>query len=101
MPYISKPPARSARSKTVTQCPARLSCAAAHSPAGPDPITATFLFVRTLGGSGTTQPSCQPFSMIEYSRFLIVTGGALIPSTQEPSHGAGQTRPVKSGKLLV
>ena len=33
--------------------------------------------------------------------FLIVTGGFVIPSTHEPSHGAGQTRPVNSGKLFV
>ena len=33
--------------------------------------------------------------------FLIVTGGELMPRTQEPSHGAGQTRPVNSGKLFV
>ena len=32
---------------------------------------------------------------------LMVTGGSLIPSTQLPSHGAGQTLPVNSGKLLV
>ena len=39
--------------------------------------------------------------MIAFSMFLIVTGGALMPSTHEPSHGAGHTRPVNSGKLLV
>ncbi len=33
--------------------------------------------------------------------FLIVTGGSFIPSTHDPSHGAGHTRPVNSGKLLV
>ena len=60
MPYISRPPGRSARSSTVTLWPARLSCAAAASPAGPEPITATFLPVRCFGGSGTTQPSSQP-----------------------------------------
>ena len=48
-----------------------------------------------------TQPSSQPLSMIEHSMFLIVTGGSLMPSTHEPSHGAGQTRPVNSGKLFV
>ena len=32
---------------------------------------------------------------------LIVTGGLVMPSTQAPSQGAGQTRPVNSGKLLV
>ena len=45
--------------------------------------------------------SSQPRSMIEHSMFLIVTGGSIEPSTQEPSQGAGHTRPVNSGKLLV
>ena len=35
------------------------------------------------------------------STFLIVTGSWLIPSTQDVSHGAGQSRPVNSGKLFV
>jgi hypothetical protein len=101
MPYISSPPMRSARSNTVTWWPARFSCAAAERPAGPDPTTATFLPVRRSGGSGTTQPSAKPLSMIEASMALIVTGGSMMPSTHEPSQGAGQTRPVNSGKLLV
>ena len=54
-----------------------------------------------FGGSGTTQPSSQPWSMMAHSMFLMVTGGLLMPSTHEPSHGAGQTRPVNSGKLFV
>ena len=33
--------------------------------------------------------------------FLIVTAGWLMESTQAVSHGAGQSRPVNSGKLLV
>jgi len=32
--------------------------------------------------------------MMVHSMFLMVTGGALMPSTHDPSHGAGQTRPV-------
>ena len=40
-------------------------------------------------------------SMMETSMVLMVTGGSLMPRTQEPSQGAGQTRPVNSGKLLV
>ena len=40
-------------------------------------------------------------STIVHSMFLIVTGGSLIPKTHDPSYGAGQTRPVNSGKLLV
>src|SRR3989442_689742 len=39
--------------------------------------------------------------MIATSMALIVTGSWLMPSTHEPSHGAGQRRPVNSGKLLV
>ena len=92
---------RSARSNTVTVCPARFSCAAQARPAGPEPTTATFLPVRIAGGSATTQPSSKPRSMIAHSMLLIVTAGSLMPSTHEPSHGAGQTRPVNSGKLLV
>ena len=33
--------------------------------------------------------------------FLIVTGGSLMPSTHAASQGAGQMRPVNSGKLFV
>jgi hypothetical protein len=32
---------------------------------------------------------------------LMVTAGLLIPRTQADSQGAGQTRPVNSGKLFV
>jgi hypothetical protein len=63
-------------------------------PAGPDPMIAIFLPVRFSGGSGTTHPLSQPWSMMAASMFLIVTGGLLMPRTQEPSQGAGQTRPV-------
>ena len=48
-----------------------------------------------------TQPSSNARSMIETSIALIVTGSSLMPSTHEPSHGAGQSRPVNSGKLFV
>ena len=101
MPYMSSPPGRSARSYKVTRCPALLSWSAAASPAGPEPTTAIFLPVRSSGGCGVTQPSFQALSMIEHSIFLIVTAGSIRPKTQEPSQGAGQTRPVNSGKLLV
>lgn len=50
---------------------------------------------------GTTHPSSQARSMMEYSMLLIVTGESTSPATQAPSHGAGQTRPVNSGKLFV
>ena len=31
----------------------------------------------------------------------MVTAGSIKPRTQEPSQGAGHTRPVNSGKLFV
>ena len=51
--------------------------------------------------AGTTQPSSQARSMMLASICLIVTGSLLIPSTHDASHGAGQSLPVNSGKLLV
>ena len=39
--------------------------------------------------------------LIERSISLMLTGSSLMPSTHAASHGAGQTRPVNSGKLLV
>ena len=53
------------------------------------------------GGSGRIQPSSHPRSTMVFSICLMVTGGWLIPSTQAASQGAGQMRPVNSGKLLV
>src|SRR5438093_45020 len=64
-------------------------------------MTATLLPVRTAGGRGATQPSSKARSTIDSSIALIVTGSSLISSTHEPSHGAGQRRPVHSGKLFV
>src|SRR5665648_1074364 len=40
-------------------------------------------------------------SAIDISTCLMVTGGWLMPRTQDVSHGAGQIRPVNSGKLFV
>lgn len=71
------------------------------SPAGPEPTTATERPVCREGSTGWTQSSAKARSMMETSTFLIVTGGWLIPSTQLDSQGAGQARPVNSGKLLV
>ena len=101
MPYIRRPPIRSARSMTVTVCPARFSWAAAARPAGPEPITATRLPVLTAGGSGEIHPSAKARSTIVHSIVLIVTGSPSRPRVHDPSQGAGQTRPVNSGKLLV
>ena len=92
---------RSAFSNSVTACPARASCCAQAIPAGPEPTTATRLPVRRSGTYGSAQPSCQARSTIAHSIVLIVTGLSSMFSVQAASHGAGQTRPVNSGKLLV
>ena len=63
-------------------------------------MTATFLPVRVVGGSATIQPSSKPLSTMAFSMFLMVTGGALMPSTHEPSHGAGHTRPGELRKVV-
>src|SRR5258705_10182155 len=70
-------------------------------PAGPEPMTATFLPVLRDGGSGTAQPSAMARSAIAHSMVLMATGLSSMLSVQDASHGAGQTRPVTSGKLLV
>ena len=70
-------------------------------PAGPEPITATFLPVFTAATSGFSQPLSQARSTIAHSMVLMVTGLSSMLSVQDASHGAGQMRPVNSGKLLV
>ena len=92
---------RSFFSNTVTSCPARPSCCAAASPAGPEPTTATRLPLLRGAGRDTTQPSAQARSMMARSSDLMPTGSLLMLSVQATSQGAGQMRPVNSGKLLV
>jgi hypothetical protein len=79
---------------------ARQLLRAGHA-AGPDPTTATRLPVRRAGASGVIQPSAQPRSTIAHSIVFIVTGLSSMFSVHAASHGAGQMRPVNSGKLLV
>ena len=57
--------------------------------------------MRYGGATGTIQPSSNARSTIASSMFLIATGSSLMASTQAGSHGAGQMRPVNSGKSLV
>jgi hypothetical protein len=64
-------------------------------------MTATFLPVLFGLTSGTIQPSSQPLSTMAHSIVLIETGSSRMLSVHAASHGAGQTRPVNSGKLLV
>jgi len=101
MPNRSSPPGSSARSYTATVCPALVSCCAAARPAGPEPTTATVRPVNQCGTCGVSRLRPNASSTIAISVFLIVTAGSVSPSTQAASHGAGQMRPVNSGKLLV
>ena len=64
-------------------------------------MTATFLPVFTSGGWGLTQSFSQALSTMAHSIDLIVTGLSMRFSVQDASQGAGQMRPVNSGKLLV
>src|SRR5216684_561136 len=79
---------RSFFSNTVTSCPARASCWAQASPAGPEPTTATFLPVLCPGGCGLTQPSSNALSMIACSIDLMPTGSSLMRSTHASSRAA-------------
>ena len=56
MPYISRPPTRSARSNTVTAWPRLFRYSATDRPDGPLPTTATLLPVRAGGGAAWSQP---------------------------------------------
>ena len=61
--------------------------------------------VEMAAGWGSTVPSIQAWSTIVCSIRLIVTlppvCSSAIDSTHAASHGAGHSRPVNSGKLLV
>src|SRR6202051_2606094 len=59
MPYRSRPPALANFSNTWTSWPARASCCAQASPAGPEPTIAILLPVRLAGGFGLTQPRAE------------------------------------------
>ncbi len=60
-----------------------------------------FAGAQSAAARALIQPSSKPRSAIDISICLMATGSSLMPSTQAASHGAGQTRPVNSGKLLV
>ena len=62
---------------------------------------ATVLPVLTLGSCGLTQPSAQARSMMACSMDLMPTASSFTFRVQAASQGAGQMRPVNSGKLLV
>ncbi len=57
--------------------------------------------VKVEGCSATSKPWAKACSATSYSMRSMVTGLSEMPSTHADSHGAGQSRPVNSGKLLV
>ena len=73
IPYIRSPPTRSSRSYTVTRCPRLLSWSAAASPAGPEPMIATFFPVRTFGGFAAVKPCSYACSIMPNSFSLTDT----------------------------
>ena len=92
---------RSLFSNTVTSWPARASCCAQARPAGPEPMTATRRPVGWAARCGRNQPSSHALSAMACSIDLMATASSLMRSTHASSHGAGQMRPVNSGKLFV
>ncbi len=79
MPYMSNPPGRSARSKTVTRCPALFNCAAAEIPAGPEPMTATVLPVRFLRRFGF-DPAVFPAVVNDFALDVLDRDGRIVDS---------------------
>ena len=57
--------------------------------------------LRCSGIWGWSQPSSQARSTMAHSMVLMVTGRSSMFRVQAASQGAGQMRPVNSGKLLV
>ena len=101
IPYISRPPTRSSRSNTVTLWPRLFNWSAAAKPAGPEPMTATRFPVLIFGGFGPAIPVSYARRIMAPSFSLMATGVPFNPQVQAASHGAGHTREVNSGKLLV
>ena len=98
IPYTSTPPALCSASKIVTSYPSLARSPAQVSPAGPEPITATFFPSFSFGGSGLMLFSLAQ-SATKRSSLPIATGSPLIPRMHFPSHwlSCGQTRPHTAG----
>ena len=101
MPYMSRPPARSAFSTTVTRAPRRASSQALARPEGPEPTTATRGASGTAGENRMGPPCAHSQSEMARSLSWMVSGSSSRPRLQATSHRAGQTRLVNSGSGLV
>ena len=87
---------RSARSNTTTEWPARVSCCAAASPAGPEPTTATFRPVRTDGTTGSIQPFA-PGALDDLDLDLL--DGDRVLADAEHARGLARRRAQPPGEL--
>ena len=97
MPYMSRPPARSARSTTLTRQPRRASSHAAARPAGPEPTTVTRGASDAAGSKRLGPPWAHSQSEMARSLSWMVSGSSSRPRLQAASHSAGHTRLVNSG----
>ncbi len=94
------PPAFPCLWMSLTLCPFRTRCHAAASPAGPAPITETFLPVA--GSFSGIQESSSSRSASPAARFnrQMETASSMDLRLQAPSQGAGQIRPKTEGSAI-
>ena len=90
------PPRYSCSSKIVTAWPIFASWYAQERPAGPPPITATFLPVGA-GAAGNARLLAIAYSPRKCSTELMPTWSSTSLRLQPVSHGAGHTRPITEG----
>ncbi len=104
MPYISTPPAACRASNMVTLCPSLARSAAQVSPAGPEPITATFL---PVGGASWVGDLFSLWPRSQSATYLsmrpMAMGAFFLPSVQTCSHcvSCGQTLPQMAGRAFL
>ena len=87
---------RSARSNTTTTWPARVSCCAAASPAGPDPTTATLRPVCTVGHD-RLDPALAPRPVDDLDLDLL--DGDRVLADAEHARGLARRRAQPAGEL--
>ena len=93
----ARPPPASSRSNTVTECPARFSCCAHASPAGPDPTTATLRPLRLAGGSAN-DPALFPRARHDRELDLLDRDGVALVDL-EHARGLARRRAEPPGEL--
>ncbi len=89
-------------SNMVISCPSLTRSAATVKPAGPAPITATFLPVGSAFG-GITAPFSRSQSARKRSRRPMLTGSPILPMTHLLWHctSCGQTLPQTAGRAFL